>query len=101
METATHQIKTTWYNKIENCIIGEESIDIDDTIIDNMSDLYKSGLREFGRCTSKIYIDLPDGTVKHTGYTFEKRAKYDDCNKYYLQETWLTIEQYTETRQYS
>ena len=57
---------------------------------DNIGDLFLSMQREYGRCTSKVYIDTDDG-VKAIGWTFQKKQKYTDCNKYYLQETWVTL----------
>ena len=51
------------------------------------SEVYKFSLKEFGRCMGKVYI----GEGKHIGWIFQKRVKYEDCNEYYLQETWITI----------
>ncbi len=56
----------------------------------NIGDLFLSLQREYGRCTSKVYIDTSEG-VKAIGWTFQKRQKYTDCNKTYLQETWITL----------
>ena len=56
-------------------------------------ELFKDLQEEFGRCTSKVYIDIPmgDGTY-HTvtcGWHFEKRIKYSDSKDSYLQHTWV------------
>ena len=96
MKTEVNKITSTYVNKSEDYILGEESIDIEDSIINNLRELYHHGLQEYGRCTSKIFIDKSDG-AKHIGYTFEKRVKYTDSNNTYLQETWLAIEHYTQT----
>jgi ferredoxin-thioredoxin reductase catalytic subunit len=55
----------------------------------DVSCVYKTALREYGRCISKIYIDDKDGGSKHIGWVFQKRQKYEDCNETYLQETWI------------
>lgn len=99
MKTEVNQIKETAVNKTEGHIIGESSLPVEDSTISNLKELYEYGLQEHGRCTSKVYVDGPffKSKPRHIGYTFEKRVKYTDCNETYLQETWLTIEHYTET----
>ena len=74
--------------------IDTESIrlysDVEDwNICDTTSDVYKAAMREYGRCSSKVYRDKKDGQAQHTGWVFQKRVKYADCNKTYLQETWI------------
>lgn len=44
---------------------------------------------QYGRCTSKVYIDTDDGP-RAIGWVFQKRAKYDDSEETYLQETWIS-----------
>lgn len=52
---------------------------------------YKSLVREFGRCTGKVFIDR-DGKRKQVGWIFVKRKPYeDDRSKTYLQEVWVTL----------
>ena len=57
---------------------------------DNLKDLFKSLQKEHGRCTSKMYIDLPNGKVKHIGYCFKKKIKYDDFKEYFNRIAWIT-----------
>jgi hypothetical protein len=54
-------------------------------------DIYRSCLREYGRPTSKIYIDRPDASSVAVGWTFAKRVQYDDCPETFLQTTWITV----------
>ena len=63
---------------------------------EDLGKLFKSLMKEFGRCVSKIYQDAPDGVDDPVGWVFQKRAKYDDCNQTYLQETWVTHRQVKE-----
>jgi hypothetical protein len=97
MQTEYKLIKTIHLNKKENCIYSEYDLPVEDSTINNLTDLYKFGLKEYGKCTSKIYIDGKEGKVKHIGYVFLKKSKYEDCNEYFLMETWLTLEHYIET----
>ncbi len=99
MKTKVNKITETAVNKTEDYIIGESSLPIEDSTITNLQELYEHGLSEYGRCTSKIFVDGPffRSPRKHIGYTFEKRVKYTDSEDTYLQEMWLAIEHYTET----
>lgn len=58
-------------------------------ICETWQEVYKTALKEYGRCISKIYVDCKDGITKHIGWVFQKRAKYEDNNNTYLQETWV------------
>ena len=97
METEYRLIKTTHINKDQNCITSEDNYPLDDSIINNLKDLYSFGLKEYGRCISKIYTDNKQNNPSHIGYVFLKKLKYDDCNEYFLSETWLSLEHYIET----
>ena len=87
-------------NATEGHMIGEDSQPIEDTIfadVDNLrGELYHFGLREYGRCIGKVYVDAEDG-VRHVGYVFQSRRKYEDCDETYLHETWLSVERVTRT----
>ena len=96
MKTEYKLIKTTHINRDKNCTSGENSLPAEDSFIDNLSDLYKFGLKEYGRCTSKIYIDRDKDSTVHIGYVFIQRLKYDDSNEYFINETWLSLEHYIE-----
>ena len=86
-------------------LIQEEYTEVrdDDTIIrlgsnglyepftDNIQQLFKSCQSEYGKCKSKVYIDLPDGGARPIGWVFERRVKYSDSNETYLQQVWVTL----------
>lgn len=57
---------------------------------DTAQEVYRAAQKEYGRCSSKIYIDKAGGQAQHVGWAFEKRCLYTDCDKTYLQETWIT-----------
>jgi hypothetical protein len=48
-------------------------------------------VREYGRCTGRVYIDGADGKGLPIGWVFIKRKEYDDCKETFLQETWVTL----------
>jgi hypothetical protein len=62
---------------------------------DNVGELFKSLQKNWGRCTSKVYRDVESGVLgtitQAIGWVFQKKEKYEDCNKYYLRETWVTL----------
>lgn len=53
-------------------------------------ELYRECVREFGRCTGKVYVDTKTGT-KQRGWVFVKRMKYEDSKDVYLREVWVTV----------
>ena len=82
------KIQITALYRDEGYISYEEIQDWD--ICENTSEVYKTALREFGRCISKIHIDDKGGKAKHIGWVFEKKYQYRDTNESYIQETWIT-----------
>jgi hypothetical protein len=56
-------------------------------------ELFRELQREYGRCTSKIYIDLPSGSPLAVGWVFEKKDRYDDTKELYTREVWVEVEQ--------
>jgi hypothetical protein len=102
MKTENNYFVEAHLNKTENYLLGEPyKMPLKDTVIKNLQDLYRFGLKEYGRCSSKIYIDV-NGKAIHIGYCFIQKRFYEDTKEPYIAETWLSIESYTETieRQY-
>lgn len=68
---------------------------------DDLGRLYREFRSEYGRCTSKVYVDTATG-VKPVGWVFVKRVEYDDAHritrgpKTYLREVWVTYRHITE-----
>ena len=71
---------------IDTCQLYSEVEDWDSC--DTVSDVYKAAVREYGRPRSKVYLDINDKTHQ-VGWTFEKHVKYQDCNRTFLQTTWV------------
>ena len=72
-------------------LIGIGESEVYETFTSDKGELYKSLVKEWGRCVSKQYIDTKDGKTIHTGWIFQKRQKYNDSNETYLAETWVTV----------
>ena len=53
--------------------------------------LYRLLQREYGRCISKVYIDVAGSKPKAMGWVFQKRQRYEDVNETYLAETWISL----------
>lgn len=87
-------IRETSVNTTENCIFSES--DWYEPYTNNLGKLFKTMLKEYGRCVSKVYVNTPDGGADQIGWVFEKRAKYEDTKETYLQETWVTHKQVKE-----
>ncbi len=82
-------IQETWINATEGHLNDET--EVYETRFKTTSALYKNCLKEYGRCTSKIYVDNLNGDGEQVGWVFQKRHKYDDSNESFLQETWVTV----------
>ena len=75
-----------------------DSGDVYETWTDDLGDLYRSLVREYGRCTGSVYIDRTDGTTVKVGWVFQKRVKYDQGDGSYLRETWVTVHEKPPTK---
>jgi len=51
-------------------------------------------------------VDDKEGESHQTGWVFQKKVKYEDCNEYYIEEVWVTVHEkmpvstYTEFPKY-
>ena len=54
--------------------------------------LFKQMQKEYGRCTGYVYMYRQQGKrPRKIGWVFEKRVRYTDSDKTYIQETWVTL----------
>ena len=88
-------VQEEWINKTEDHRNGESGVY--ETFTDDRGELYRSCLKEYGRCTGKVYVDTVD-KARQVGWVFEKRTRYDDSNETFLLETWVTVHSAPETR---
>lgn len=75
---------------------GDESWS--ETNCETTGQLFRLCRSEFGRCTSKVYIDKKDGRTVQQGWVFVKLAEYEDTKEKYLQETWVSVSRHEPKR---
>lgn len=94
-------IEETHVNATEGYLMGEPSrIALEDTIFGEEGtpgEIFRFARSEYGRCTSKVYVDTEDGP-KAIGWVFVKREQYEDAPETYLHETWVTLLERYEVR---
>lgn len=56
--------------------------------LDELGDLYRACVREYGRCASSVRVD-PTG--RRVGWVFVKLDRYQDTGEPYLREVWVTV----------
>jgi hypothetical protein len=77
-----------YLNRTENYMIGDSGPY--EPYTDNLKELFNTYQRQFGRCISKVYIDIQN-QAKAIGWVFQKLEKYEDTHEPYLMETWVTL----------
>ena len=82
-------VSEDYVNATKGWLIGESGVY--KSFTDDRGTLYRSCLREHGRCVSRVYIDGPDGKPRPIGWVFVKRKQYEDTGETYLAETWVTL----------
>jgi hypothetical protein len=88
-------VKEVWVDRTRNCQLGDSGVYESGHV--DAGTLYKALMREYGRCTGRVYIDLPDKPAKPIGWVFVKRAKYEDTKAPYLQETRVSVHSSPDT----
>lgn len=88
-------VKETFVNASKGCQFGDS--DVYETCHETMGSLYRAMVKEYGRCTSKVYIDTEEGS-KHIGWVFISRCKYEDSKDTYLREVWASVHTGPPTR---
>ena len=81
-------ISETWVDATGGYIIGDSGVY--ETMFGNIGELFKSLKKKYGKCISKMFIG-DNENAKHIGWVFSKKVKYEDCNKYFTQETWVSL----------
>lgn len=69
------------------------STEVYEAYTDDRGKLYRSMVKEYGRCTGKVYVDTVYGS-KEIGWVFVKRMQYEDCKDTYLREAWVTVHKF-------
>ena len=63
--------------------------------------LFRELQREYGRCTSRIYVDAADGVAKPVGWFFISRQEYEGARRpgtpaTYLRGAWVHVKRYPD-----
>lgn len=78
---ATLFIKESFVNEDKGYIFGEgEWIE---AFTDDRGRLFREMQKDYGRCTSSVYRDVPDGPPVKTGWYFQKTMEYEDSRPRY------------------
>lgn len=91
-------VQEEWFEIRGNKALGIGDSSVYETGMDSPADVYRYSMKQYGRCTGRLYIDGPSGNPIHIGWRFLKRTKYQDSNETYLQETWVTLHDGQPTR---
>ncbi len=83
-------VQESWLEVRGEKRLGIGDSDVYESGMETPGEIYKYAMKEYGRCTSKVYIDTK-GKPKHIGWVFLKRTRYQDSKDTYLQETWITV----------
>lgn len=87
------EVKETWVS-----VEGKKRYQIGtsgwyESFAEETGELFRACQREYGRCISRMYVDVAvafhKAKAKAIGWVFEKRKQYSDCDKTYIQETWI------------
>jgi hypothetical protein len=90
-----YRILTTLTNETNGHQFSEFAEDIEDWLLDDdgrprFGEIYRLAQREYGRCTSSVYVDTPHG-LRRVGWFFVSRQHYEDTGEPYLRGAWVTI----------
>jgi hypothetical protein len=93
------EVREFYINKTKGYRFGES--DWYESFTDSKAELFKSCQKDFGRCVSKMYIELKNGGDREIGWVFEKRMQYDDARSnqpedYYIREVWIEVREVEE-----
>lgn len=83
------KISVTLVNEDKDMRFSEWSEDTDEDM--TSGELFRACREEYGRCTSSVYIDTPDG-AKRIGWYFVKRDQYERGEGSYLRGAWVTFQ---------
>ena len=85
-------VLTTGINETRDCQIWKdrptEGLDMSG---DTLGKVFRYLQKEYGRCTSKMFVDLDDGSSKQVGWVFQKVTRYQDSKNTYEQTVWCEV----------
>lgn len=85
-----YALDISFVNETENYRFSDHT---ETTDLETPGEIYRQCQKEFGRCTSKVYIDGEDGVAIPIGWYFQKKSHYSDTNEPYLVGAWVMYRQ--------
>jgi len=82
-------MREQWVNATEGHLCGDS--DWYEAYTDDEGELFRSLQKEYGRCTGKVYVDMPRQEAWPIGWVFIKKVEYEDVHEYFLRETWVEM----------
>lgn len=87
-------VREVHINATEHYRFGDS--DVYETYADSSGELFRGILKDGWRCISKMYRETPHYfnqtyPPKVVGWVFQRRDKYEDCNKTFLHEMWIEV----------
>jgi hypothetical protein len=82
-------VRYSYVNKTKGHRFGQDGPI--ESFTSDRGELYRSCLKEFGRCTSKIYVDVLGDPAREVGWVFERHEEYGDSGERYLREVWVEV----------
>ena len=89
-------IQEQFVDRTRECRTGDS--EVYETFTSNIGELFRSLLKEHGRCLSRIYRDGPEDEAIPFGWVFQKTQSYDNSQETFLQEVWVTLHKALPTK---
>jgi hypothetical protein len=81
-------VEEAYINKTEGYRFGDSDVQL--SRFETPGDVFRFAQKEYGRCISKVYLDVLD-EPKAIGWVFLSKARYEDTDEPYLREVWITL----------
>ena len=82
-------VRETFINETKGYRFGDG--DWYETYTDDRGRLFRDMQKEYGRCVSKMYIDIENSPPRQVGWVFSKKMQYEDTKEFYVREVWVEI----------
>lgn len=90
-------VRETFINETKGAQFGES--DWYEAYTDNRGKLFRDYQREYGRCISAMYRDVPGKPPITVGWVFSRRERYEDARgnnperDFYVREVWVEVQE--------
>lgn len=95
------ELCVTLTNEDTDCRFSEWTEPVEDWLLhdDGTPDfgaIYRATQREYGRCTSSVYVDREGQSPARVGWFFVSRQQYEDTPENYVRGAWVTVRELVE-----